>query len=85
MIWPYVRDEQSFELETRYEENTASYLLIWRYPEGLSCTERFTDSAGLRERLIMLEQELAEKGWHFTGSPRILTTGWANAKRSAES
>jgi hypothetical protein len=85
VIWPHTRDEQSFELETRYDENTPSYLVIWRHPDGTSRTESFPDHARFKERLMILEQQLTGDGWHFTGSPCLLATGWASAKPAAES
>ena len=81
-MWPYARDEQSFELETRYEEDTTCYLLIWRYPDGTSRTERYQDQGRFQKRLTLLEQQLADKGWHLIGSPRILPSGWAGGTSS---
>ena len=73
VIWPYTRDEQSFEIETCYDENTAAYLVIWRYPDGTGRTERFSDQTSFSVRCLILEQELTDDGWDFSGvtpSPR---------------
>lgn len=63
MLWTYTRAERSFELETRYDEEAASYLLMWRSPDGRSRMERHPDRAQFRARLIILEQQLVASGW----------------------
>lgn len=69
-------------LQARDAKNTACYLLIWHYPDGTSRTERFEDQGRFHHRLTLLEQQLAEKGLHLIGSPRILATGWVGGKSS---
>jgi hypothetical protein len=77
MLWIYARGEQSLRLETRFDNETAEFVLII-YPEDGSPrrVERFKDTVLFRERLAALEDELESERWHLDGTPVLLRDGW---------
>ena len=76
MIWIFERGNESLRLETRYENDTAEYVLIVHHPDGSHQTERFNDSVTFQTRLDSLEKKLGRENWHYVGAPVLLRDGW---------
>jgi hypothetical protein len=76
MVWFYRRDHVSLSLETRYDNETAEYVVIVSHPDGHQQTERFDRRETLREWLLALEQKLAHERWTADGPPHVLPDGW---------
>ena len=75
MIWLFERDGESVRLETRYESDTAEFVLIVHTPKGGPQIQRFTDAVSFRERLEVLETQLVADRWQQQG-PMPLHDGW---------
>jgi hypothetical protein len=73
MVWLFERDKESCRLETRYDNLTAQYVLTIVQSDGAERTERFTDAAHFRARLVVLEHDL--EGW-TSHDPVFLKDGW---------
>jgi hypothetical protein len=52
MMWFFERREQILELETRYDNETAEYVLELREPDVAPETERLMDALAFRARLV---------------------------------
>jgi hypothetical protein len=76
MVWFFERSAQVLELETRYNNETSEYILEIRWPDVAPQTERFTDAAAFRTRLVALEDSLSGQQWRRNGPPIILPDGW---------
>ena len=76
MIWIFERGNESLRLETRYENDTAEYVLIVHHPDGSHQTERFNDRVTFQTRLDSLEKKLGRENWHYVGAPVLLRDGW---------
>lgn len=76
MIWLYERGPEVLRIETRFDNATSEYELIWHRPDGSSSTERFATEAGFRARLESVEAALRSDHWNITGAPRIQPDGW---------
>jgi len=73
MVWLFERGHESCRLETRYDNIAAQYVLTIVQPDGEERTERFTDAAVFRTRLVALEHDL--EGW-TSHEPLFLKDGW---------
>ena len=76
MLWVFQRGAESQQLETRYDNDTAEYVLIIHSPNGSQQVERFADAVTFGKRLESLEQQLAGEHWTATGAPVLLRDGW---------
>jgi hypothetical protein len=76
MVWFFERSARVLELETRYDNVTSEYVLELRRPGAPVQTERFTDAAAFRTRLVALERSLGDQQWRRKGPPLILPEGW---------
>lgn len=76
MLWLFERDAQSVHLETRYDNDSADYVLVLTWPDGRVETERYTDAEAYRLRLVLVENRLATEHWVRRGPPMLLTDGW---------
>ena len=75
MVWFFERNRESLRLETRYDNDTAEFLLVTHSPDGREQTERFTDAMTFRQRLEALERQLEADHWTQHG-PVFLHDGW---------
>jgi hypothetical protein len=75
MVWFFERDSESLRLETRYDNDTAEFVLIMHQTNGGPQIERFRDAATFRERLEVLETQLEADHWTQHG-PVLLHDGW---------
>ncbi len=78
MVWFFERSARVLELETRYDNETSEYVVELRPPDVAAQTERFTDGAAFRKRLLALERSLSCQRWRRKGPPIILPDGWPN-------
>jgi hypothetical protein len=76
MLWFFSRENESLRVETRYDNETAEYLLVVNRPDGLPETERFRDAAVFRQRLIQVEKGLSRDRWVTSKAPVLLPHGW---------
>jgi hypothetical protein len=76
MLWFYKREEETLQAETRVDNTTGAFLLIIRWPDGRSATERFDTLAAFQTRLDRLQRELVQERWVQSGPPEILPDGW---------
>jgi hypothetical protein len=76
MVWFFERSSAILELETRYDNDAAEYVLIIRPPDAASTTERFSDAEAFRVRLHALEEALIADRWQRGGPPLVLPAGW---------
>ena len=81
MLWFFDRDDQQVEVETRFDNATREYMLIVRWPDGRSETERCPDVVKFRGRILALSEQLKAMNWRTTGSPIILPDGWSDDRR----
>ena len=76
MIWLYERGPEVLRIETRFDNATSEYELIWHRPDGSSNSERFATEAEFRARLESVEAALRSDHWNITGAPQIQPDGW---------
>ena len=71
----FERGPDSVRLETRYDNDTAEFVLIMHRPNGGPQIERFKNAVTFRERLEVLETQLEADHWTQHG-PILLRDGW---------
>jgi hypothetical protein len=76
MVWFWTRDDEELQLETRYDNETAEFVVTVMPPEGTSVPERFKDIEAFRARLVLLEDQLEAKNWRNTGRPLLSPEGF---------
>ena len=76
MVWFFERSAAILELETRFDNDTAEYVLMIRPPSAEPTTERFSNAAAFRVRLQVIEETLIADRWQRGGPPLILPDGW---------
>jgi len=79
MIWLYQRGPDVLRIETRFDNATSEFELVWHRPDGTTELERFATEALFRARLESVESDLKSEHWNINGSPRILSDGWKDA------
>ena len=76
MIWMYERGAEILRIETRYDQASAAFELIWHRPDGTHTVEQFSSEAAFRIRLEAVELVLKSDRWTTAGPPEILRDGW---------
>ncbi len=76
MIWLYERGPEVLRIETRFDQASSEFELIWHRPDGSRESERFATEATFRARLETIEAALKSDHWNINGSPQILAAGW---------
>ena len=76
MIWLYERGQEVLRIETRFDNASNEFELIWHRPDGTTDRERFATEAAFRSRLESVEAALKTEHWNSNGSPQILPAGW---------
>jgi hypothetical protein len=78
MVWLFERSDESLNLETRFDNDTAEFVAIIRYPDGHERTERFTEADEFRSWLVEFERNLETQHWmrQGGGGPVFLPNGW---------
>ncbi len=79
MIWLYERGPEVLRIETRFDNASSQFELVWHRPDGSSETERFSSDSAYRSRLQSIEAALKTEHWNVNGSPQILSEGWKAA------
>lgn len=75
MLWTFTRERESIKIETRFDNETKEYVLIFYRDDGGPQIERFADAFVLRDKLAALEEELEAQRWRFNGVV-VLRDGW---------
>ena len=76
MIWLYERGPEVLRIETRFDNASNEFELIWHRPDGSTDRERFATEVAFRSRLKSVEAALKTEHWNSNGSPQILPAGW---------
>jgi hypothetical protein len=76
MLWIYARGQESLRIETRFDNGTGEYVLIFYRDDGSQQIERFQDPDSFGSRLETLEQQLNTEAWRSEGPPMVLRDGW---------
>ncbi len=77
MIWLFERGDRVARLITRIDPGSGIYVLEMEWSDGLVTTERFSESAAFRTRLLALEQQLMAEEWKPAGnSPQFIGEDW---------
>jgi len=78
MIWLYERGPDVLRIETRFDNASSEFELVWHRPDGSSESERFPTEAAFKARLDAVEASLRTEQWNITGAPQVLPDGWRN-------
>ena len=81
-MWFFERSDNVLELETRFDNETAEYVVELRVPNIEPQAEPFTTSEDFRKRLIALENGLSGQRWRRIGPPALVPDGWPDRKPS---
>lgn len=84
MIWLYERGPDVMRIETRFDQASSEFELIWHRPDGTSESERFATEATFRARLQSVESALNTDHWNLSGAPQILASGWKSGPPKAK-
>ena len=77
MLWRYARGHEWLRVETRFDNESHEYVLIFhRGGPTEQQIERFTDPVSSQSRLVALEKQLDTEQWHADGAPVLLRDGW---------
>jgi hypothetical protein len=76
MLWIFERGDETLHFETRYDNDTSSYMLIIHLFDGDRQIERFQDVLTFKNRLEALQKQLETERWRATSSPVFLRDGW---------
>jgi hypothetical protein len=76
MVWFFERDDEHIRIVTAFDNDTAEYLLRQEHVDGSEIAERFHHVEAFRERLHVLQRELAAERWTQAGPPVLLREGW---------
>lgn len=79
MIWLFERGAEVLRIETRFDNATSQFELVWNRPDGSKETERFATEGTFRARLASIEAALKTDHWNISGSPQVLSNGWKDA------
>ena len=76
MIWLYERQAETLRLETRFDNDLQSFVLIQHQPDGTQLTEQYASEDEFRVRLTALSAKLAIEQWQQKGPPLLMNDGW---------
>lgn len=76
MVWMYERGMETMTIETRFDNESTGFELIWHQADGSSRSERFATEEQFRARLAEVKAALAGERWAASGAPVILKDGW---------
>jgi hypothetical protein len=76
MIWFFDRDDESLNVEMRYDNATSEFVVVVHLPQGPEQQTRFSDTAEFRKWLDKFQLELTLERWRRRGGPVILPHGW---------
>ena len=78
MVWFWIRDNQKLQLDTRYDNDTSEFVVTVHRFDGPEQTERFTDIAAFRARLVVLERQDESEQQTDGSRPIKITVGFPN-------
>jgi len=84
MIWFWTREHQRMRLETRYDNDTSEFVVVIQRDDGREESERFSDIAAFRQRLVALEQQCEAEQCVQSGAPVLLPEGFPNQPLALE-
>jgi len=76
MLWLYERGVETLSIETRFNNTSSAFELIWHRADGTDTIESFGTEGEFRVRLSEVKEALSSQRWAASGSPTILTDGW---------
>ena len=79
MIWLYERGAEVLRVETRFNNLSSQFELVWHRPDGTAESEFFATEDQFRQRLESIEAALKTDHWNINGSPQVLSNGWKDA------
>lgn len=74
MLWFFERENQSLRLETRYDNETAEFVVMVQWPDGREQTERFTELETCRSWLAAFDNAVEAERWKPNGPLRPYTS-----------
>jgi len=80
MLWFFERNHEVAQLETRFDNETAEYVAVIRWPDGREDIARSSDVESYRSLLVTFEQQLQTAQWRCDGPPVILPDGWPDKR-----
>ena len=80
MLWFFERNHEIAQLETRFDNETAEYVAVIRWPDGHEDIGRSPDAESYRTLLAALEHQLQAAQWRCDGPPVILPDGWPDKR-----
>jgi hypothetical protein len=82
MLWCFERSHEELRVETRYDNETAEYVAVVRYPDGREETQRFATSDEFKTWLEKFQSQLQDGNWHLQGGgPIFLPSGWRDDRQ----
>jgi hypothetical protein len=76
MIWLYARGDATMQIETRFNDESQTYEVIWHEADGSVRRETFGNDEELRSRLAVIAAALEAQRWRQSGPPTIDPNGW---------
>jgi hypothetical protein len=76
MLWIFERGTEVRRFETRYDNDTAEYVLVIHDADVAPHIERFGSALAFQRRLETLERQLDAEEWRPVGTPTLLPDGW---------
>jgi hypothetical protein len=76
MIWLFERGDASMTIETRFDNASQEYELLWYEADGSVRREGFGTEAEFRVRLAAITEALHAEHWRQSGPPAIDPAGW---------
>ena len=80
MIFFFDRDQETLQLETRYDNAAAAFVAVVTDSDGEVRTERFATLEQFQAWLVAFERRLYEQNWVGRTSPTILPYGWPDRR-----
>lgn len=76
MIWLYQRGDAIMKIETRFDEASQTFELVWHEADGSVRRENFETELEFRDRLTAIAAALDVQQWRQAGPPTLDPDGW---------
>lgn len=76
MIWLYERGDATMSIETRFDNASQEYELLWHEAHGPVRREAFRTESEFRARLTAITAALHAEHWRQSGPPALDPAGW---------
>ena len=80
MMWFWTKGPSRLQVETRYDNHTAEFVVIVESTDGDHSTERFKSMRDFKARLVELEHRLESEHWTNGGPPLLAPDGFPNRR-----